>query len=89
MATGPEQHSLRSCSQAGTPRPKQRHRNETPTLPREERHGCATQESAGFGDLKQGCVPEIEMLSHRLGELGVQMGTRETGGMDRFSWRAH
>ena len=33
----------------------------------------------GFGNLKQGCVPEIKMLGHRLGEHGVQTETGQTG----------
>ena len=50
---------------------------------------CTLQESAGFGDLKRGRVPEREMLGHRLGEHGVQTETRQTGVTDSLSWRAH
>ena len=51
-------------------------------------HGCEPQESAGFGESKQSCVPVIEMLSHRLGEHGVELETRETGVIDCFFLRA-
>ena len=34
-------------------------------------------------------MPEIDRLSHRLGEHGVQTETRETGGIDCFSLRVH
>ena len=47
------------------------------------------QESAGFGDSKQGHVPEIEMLRHRPDEHGVQTETRENGVTDCFSLREH
>ena len=64
-------------------------RRKTPFLPWEERCGCAPQEPAGFGDSKRGRVPDPEMLSHRLGEHGVRMETRETGVTDCFSLKAH
>lgn len=60
-----------------------------PFLPWEEHWGSISQESAAFGDSKRGCVPEIKMLSHRLGEHGVWLGTRVTGGIDCLSLRAH
>ena len=47
------------------------------------------QESAGFGDSKWDYVPETEMLSHRLGELGAQPEARETGVIEPFSLRVH
>jgi len=52
--------------------------------PREEWHGSALQESAGFGDSKRGHVPEIETLSHRPGEHRVWPETGETGVIDCF-----
>ena len=50
---------------------------------------ASRQESAGFRDSKQGHVPEIEMLSHRVGEHGVWTETRETGVINCFSLRGH
>ena len=38
------------------------------SLPREERLRCVLQESKKLGDSKWDCMPEINMLSHRLGE---------------------
>lgn len=45
------------------------------------------QESEGFGDSAQGGVPVTEMLSHSLGEDGIQPETRETGVTDCSSLR--
>ena len=45
------------------------------------------QESTGFGDSKQGHMPETETLGHRLGEHRVQRETKETGVIDCFSLR--
>jgi len=61
----------------------------TPFLPWEEWHGWALHESARFGDLKRGCMPEIEMLCHRPSEQGVWTESRETGVIDCFSLRVH
>lgn len=40
-----------------------------PSLPLEEQHGCTPQESAKFGDSRQGHASEIKTFSHRLGKL--------------------
>ena len=60
-----------------------------PSSPGRSRARSELQESAGLRDSRQGLVPEIDTLGHRLGEHGVQMGTRETGGLDCFSLRLH
>ena len=43
----------------------------------------------GFRDSRQSCVPETEMLGHRLGEFGARPEAREIGVIERFSLRAH
>ena len=47
-------------------------------FPQEEWFLSMLQESAGFGDPKQGRGPEIEMFGHRASQQGVQTETRET-----------
>ena len=62
--------------------------DKTPLPPKGGAVRSEPQEFAGFGDMKQGCMPEREMLSHKLSEYRM-VGDQETGMIDCFSMRAH
>ena len=69
-----------SLATALTRDPTSSRTGETPILPQKEWPRSMPQEgleTAGFGDSKQGLLPEIETLSHRPGEHRVQPETRE------------